>query len=85
MCIYKFINKLIYRYLNISIFKLKLYTYTYIYVDIYSLDIFIQLFFVFLDIDLLFINRKKFRSQTSDNMQRWKSRGGKSQSGAVKK
>ena len=24
-------------------------------------------------------NRRKFRSQTSDNMDRWKSRGGKSQ------
>ena len=30
-------------------------------------------------------NRRKFRSQTSDNMQRWKSRGGKSQRGEVKK
>ena len=30
-------------------------------------------------------NRRKFRSQTSDNMQRWKSRGGKSQGGEVKK
>ena len=30
-------------------------------------------------------NRRKFRSQTSDNMQRWKSRGGKSQDGEVKK
>ena len=29
--------------------------------------------------------RRKFRSQTSDNMQRWKSRGGKSQDGEVKK
>ena len=29
--------------------------------------------------------RRKFRSQTSDNMQRWKSRGGKSQRGEVKK
>ena len=30
-------------------------------------------------------SRRKFRSQTSDNMQRWKSRGGKSQDGEVKK
>ena len=30
-------------------------------------------------------NRRKFRSQTSNNMQRWKSRGGKSQRGEVKK
>ena len=30
-------------------------------------------------------DRRKFRSQTSDNMQRWKSRGGKSQGGEVKK
>ena len=30
-------------------------------------------------------NRRKFRSQTSDNMQRWKSGGGKSQGGEVKK
>ena len=29
--------------------------------------------------------RREFRSQTSDNMQRWKSRGGKSQRGEVKK
>ena len=29
--------------------------------------------------------RRKFRSQTSDNMQRWKGRGGKSQGGEVKK
>ena len=29
--------------------------------------------------------RRKFRNQTSDNMQRWKSRGGKSQRGEVKK
>ena len=31
------------------------------------------------------INRRKFRSQTSDNMDRWKSRGGKSQRGEAKK
>ena len=31
------------------------------------------------------IDRRKFRSQTFDNMQRWKSRGGKSQGGEVKK
>ena len=30
-------------------------------------------------------NRRKFRSQTSDNMDRWKSRGGKSQGGEEKK
>ena len=30
-------------------------------------------------------NRRKFRSRTSDNMERWKSRGGKSQGGEVKK
>ena len=30
-------------------------------------------------------NRRKFRSQTSDNMDRWKSRGGKSQRGEAKK
>ena len=30
-------------------------------------------------------DRRKFRSQTSDNMQRWKSRGEKSQRGEVKK
>ena len=30
-------------------------------------------------------NRRKFRSQTSDNMDRWKSRGGKSQRGEEKK
>ena len=30
-------------------------------------------------------NRRKFRSQTSDNMDRWKSRGGKSQGGEAKK
>ena len=30
-------------------------------------------------------NRRKFRSQTSDNMQRWKRRGGKSQGEEVKK
>ena len=30
---------------------------------------------------ILFIVRRKFRSQTSDNMDRWKSRGGKSQRG----
>ena len=30
-------------------------------------------------------DRRKFRSQTSDNMPRWKSRGGKSQRGEVKK
>ena len=29
----------------------------------------------------MFSDRTKFRSQTSDNMQRWKSRGGKSQRG----
>ena len=32
-----------------------------------------------------YADRRKFRSQTSDNMQRWKSRGGKSQRGEVKK
>ena len=32
-----------------------------------------------------FICRRKFRSQTSDNMARWKSKGGKSQGGEVKK
>ena len=30
-------------------------------------------------------NRRKFRSQTSDNMDRWKSRGGKSQGGEEEK
>ena len=30
-------------------------------------------------------NRRKFRSQTSDNMDRWKSRGGKSQRREEKK
>ena len=30
-------------------------------------------------------SRRKFRSQTSDNMDRWKSRGGKSQRGEAKK
>ena len=30
-------------------------------------------------------SRRKFWSQTSDNLQRWKSRGGKSQGGEVKK
>ena len=30
-------------------------------------------------------SRRKFRSQTSDNMQRWRSRGGKSQRGEVRK
>ena len=30
-------------------------------------------------------NRRKFRSQTSDNMDRWKSRGGKNQRGEEKK
>ena len=29
-------------------------------------------------------HRKQFRSQTSDNMDRWKSRGGKSQGGEEK-
>ena len=32
-----------------------------------------------------FTSRRKFRSQTSDNMDRWKSRGGKSQGGEEKK
>ena len=35
--------------------------------------------------DQVFNHRRKFRSQTSDSMQRWKSRGGKSQRGEVKK
>ena len=30
---------------------------------------------------ILLINQRKFRSQTSDNVQRWKSRGGKEESG----
>ena len=30
-------------------------------------------------------NQRKFRSQTSDSMERWNSRGGKSQGGEVKK
>ena len=33
----------------------------------------------------MYIHRKKFGSQTSDNMDRWKSRGGKSQRGEGKK
>ena len=36
-------------------------------------------------IELIYIGRRKFRSQTSDNMGRWKSRGGKSQRGEEKK
>ena len=35
--------------------------------------------------DILFTERKKFRSQTSDNMDRWKSRGGNSQPEEEKK
>ena len=31
------------------------------------------------------VDRRKFRSQTSDNVERWKSRGGKSQRGDEKK
>ena len=31
------------------------------------------------------VSRRRFRSQTSDNMEGWKSRGGKSQGGEVKK
>jgi hypothetical protein len=34
---------------------------------------------------LININRRKFRSQTSDNMEKWKSRGGKSQRREVQK
>ena len=33
----------------------------------------------------LWYNRRKFRTQTSDNMDRWKSRGGKSQRGEEQK
>ena len=47
-----------------------LYIHTYIYTYIiYILSIYIYIFYC----------RRKFRSQTSDNMNRWKSRGGKSQ------
>ena len=35
--------------------------------------------------NVMWYNRRKFRSQTSDNMVRWKSRGGKSQRGDEKK
>jgi hypothetical protein len=35
--------------------------------------------------DIVKYYRRKFRSQTSDNMNRWKSRGGKSQRGEEQK
>ena len=35
--------------------------------------------------DVIDSNRGKFRSETSDNMDSWKSRGGKSQRGEEKK
>ena len=42
--------------------------------------------FVGVETPWVFINyRRKFRSQSPDNMQRWKRRGGKSQRGEVKK
>ena len=49
---------------------------TYIVAIIYVITIVIYCYYHY---------RRKFRSQTSDNMQRWKSRGGKSQRGEVKK
>ena len=42
-------------------------------------------FWCLLFVWILSTSRRKFRSQTSDNMDRWKSRGGKSQRGEAKK
>ena len=69
-----FLYLYIYIYISISIF---LYLYIYIYI---SISIYLYLYFYIYN-----YIRRKFRSQTSDNMQRWNSRGGKSQDGEVKK
>ena len=50
-----------------------MYIYIYLYVYIY-MGYMVCLYGV-----LICVNRRKFRSQTSDNLDRWNSRGGKSQ------
>ena len=61
-----------YIYLNTS-------TYIYIYTYMHNLCIFHNIY-IYIN-----INRGKFRTQTSDNMDRWKSRGGKIQRVEAKK
>ena len=62
----------IYRYVCIYIY-IFISIYIYIYIYIY-MGYMVCLYGV-----LICVNRRKFRSQTSDNLDRWNSRGGKSQ------
>ena len=54
--------------------------YIYIYVEVL-----ISKYLIYIKKIYIYIYPTKFRSQTSNNMQRWKSRGGKSQGGEVKR
>ena len=57
-----------------------IYVYMYIYMYIYILCTYIYILCIYIIIIYMHTHhRRKFRSQTSDNMGRWKSRGGKSQ------
>ena len=69
-------------YMGMSILdysKIHMYSF-YLYCDVLKPKYQDNIKLVYTDTD-----RRKFRSQTSDNIQRWKSRGGKSQRGEVKK
>ena len=55
------------------------YCYYYYFYYHYHYYIYIYILYVYIYIICIYINRRKFRSQTSDNMDRWKSKGGKSQ------
>ena len=57
--------------MHMSTLSLSIYIYTHIHIEV---CIYIYILYTY-----LYIYRRKFRSQASDNMQRWKSRGGKSQ------
>ena len=57
-----------------------MFTYIYIYLFIYIRE-YIYIYICICIRSHTYTHRRKFRSQTSDNMDRWKSRGGKSQGG----
>ena len=70
MCIYVYMYICIYVYMYICIYVyMYICIYVYMYICVYVMYIYIYIYHC----------RRMFRSQTSDNVQRWKSRGGKSQ------
>ena len=86
LLMYKFLKTYLYTYVQVlpNAFDCLMYIYICIYIYMYTC-IFICIYIYYMYIYMHTHHRRKFRSQTSDNMDRWKSRGGKSQRREEKK